>query len=612
MRKAGLVTFLALCVVLAAQAEERLDLLPGANDGDPPTAIGFRVASGGQVVLRVEPAGTQQARVRYPDGTERTIQLPRVKAYKIESPAPQLPAAPAPRFVATDFTTLLDALTLLVSEATPLRFVAVVRLHTDKGPLGRGRIEIAARGERASDAALDAWLERALAANPLPPLMSGTALCEIAAWTDENSKTLHIWLGAPYADDAGTPTPLTDGWWFDVPLSLPAAVTNSRLASTTREVYAREREAAKSSLLSWLAAPEPRALYGQWHWTAVGTHEMAARSLRVAPVGEADAVLFLGALALAHERRAGEAAEWMTQVATGAVDVNLAAMAQRHLHLWKPATPTPDGLPDPVPSGVRRLIHNPQARAAAEKLAREAVELPNPAAADRLHRQLAEADGWADVLLYDTGAILFAQGKYRQAAELWRVLLGEHPLSPLATRAAWDLWRATVAVGDSPLAKEQAAQIARDFAPDSAWSQERQKTGANHWPFPMRVLAPEAVRWQTLRWLRDQSLADFLAARDPEDLVAAEQAGRELLDSLRASPSQRADWLTLGHIFHLTGRRDEARRAYANVALDETEDALRGEALRALAAVLEPDARRVAAALKSDAVGRLLTPVLHE
>jgi hypothetical protein len=651
---APVVLLLAMATLVGAQ--ERLDLLPG--HGLPtlpaPDRSGFRLAVGGQTVLHVAPEGENRARLIETNGAARIVDLPPALALAIARPAAS-PAGPPPRLVSADFSTLYDGVTLLLADpppAVPLRWSATLRLTTDAGHVGNSRVALLRRGERPPNAELDRQLERLVAANPLPPLAGGAARLDVVvAATPGLRPMLSVWVSEPYAEDADWLAPLSRGWLMQEPIGWPTAVVDAKSAAPVRAAYAGDWQAAKAELLAQLAAPGGRMLFGNWRFGAASTLAAARQALASAPPGKADRLVFLGAWALARERRFAEAQQWMAQIGAGSRDAALAAEARWLALAWRrrlggdarltPRAPANDATrfvwqirlngDDGSAAGDWRaagaalrkfgaeparddadFVQRALVARAASALANAAAELP-PLAAAALFAEWTNAETpAADWALFDAGAALLAAGRPTVALEAFRWLLGECPFSPLAPQAAWAAQRAAAA-GDRELAKAAAWRIAADCAPDSDWLTARDEAEEMpEWQSAVALRAPAAaeVRLRALRWLRDAEFADYLTAGGGETLSAAERAARLLLDEAPGPEWRRLDWLALGDILHTARRLPEAAQAYANVALDKCDDELRRSALRSLAASLTPDARRVALALAGDArFGPLLAPL---
>ncbi|NLH49944.1 MAG: hypothetical protein GX444_15295 [Myxococcales bacterium] len=654
MRKIPLVFLAVLCFALGARAQEtRLDLLPGHGLGDAPApeTQGFRVSIGGEVWLRVVPVDDDHARLIGKDGVERIVELPPVAPPAFDPPAPPpLVLETPPVFVTGDFSTLYDGLAALLTDAVPAapaeawRFSAWLRLITEPGRLGHSHLTVAGRGSRLPDPELDRTVERFLAANPLPPLISGSALCELVVTVSGGARpVLSVWVGKPFAETATSLFSLTGGWLHQEPLGLPAAVLKSQAAAALRQTYETERNAARERLIAVLAENPSWPLFGWWNWDHRQTARLAEREIAAAPAGATAEMLLLGAKALAHGRKFAVAAKWATQAAAGTGDAALAAEARllalnwsrrlpgaaagdapvddKSIFRWEITAQSPAGSGDSKgalavnwqrlrlleneksPRADRDLLWRGLAGRVAADLAAAVDREPSVVRFSRLQAWLNADEPSGAVILFDAGAELCARGHYPAAADVLRWLLADYPLSVLAPETGLRLLAVLNAAGEKEAARAVARQLAGDLAAESAWSLAVKEQGPVAVPLPVlagRTKTAAAVREMVLRNVRDGEFAEFSRDRDPRALAAAERAARLLLDTIDNPAQRRADWLIFGRILAVDGKAADAATAYSNVALDETDDPLRLEALRDLAAVLTPDARRVAASLKND------------
>jgi tetratricopeptide (TPR) repeat protein len=251
----------------------------------------------------------------------------------------------------------------------------------------------------------------------------------------------------------------------------------------------------------------------------------------------------------------------------------------------------------------RDLLWRALAGRAATDLAAALERESSPLRFDQLQRWLSDDEPSGAVILFDAGTLLYTAGFYPAAADVFRWLLAEYPLSPVAPEAGLRLFAALDAAGASDLAEAVAWQLAGDLAPGSDWNHaqlDEELTAVPLLPLAGRTKTAAAVREWLLRRLRDGEFFLFSRNQEPPAIAAAERAARLLLDTIENSPHNRADWLALGKILTAAGKTDEAAKAFANVSLDEIEDALRLEALRELAGVVKPDVRRLANALGDD------------
>ena len=671
IRRHILLLVLLILFIPAARAEWRLDILFGTPAADPAKSDqeGYRLAVGGLILFQVTPLSHNKALITAADGVPRAISLPEVRAYAPTPPAGALPAPPErPEFIHNNLSTLYDGLAVLLDNANPetfrndFRFEATLRLTTQPGRVGHSKAEIITRGQRLLDLELDALFERFLAANPLPPLRAGGAWCDIAiAVVDAPRPRLTVWLQSPRPEGDIYMTMPDSGFLYQEPLGLPPAVRNQVNLTAALEIYRNERREAREQLIKLMAAPEG-PLFGTWSIKTGATHKAVAQALSSAPAGEQDPILFLEAWTLAHERRVAQAIRQMQSIAAGAADRVLADEAAFLSLTWNKRLEAKDTVPsiERSPAGGVYVLESALARldsprqfpadalagnlniihdillyhlqrsdrgvllrsrigAVAAWLAQAVLEAADrqPAKISRfLSARLTDDQPWVERITFNTGFALLINGHAGEAVEVFRTLLERWPSSPLVPEAAWGMARARWSQKDWEAGADLAWAVVENFSPGSPWDQFRaanQRTAPASAGLENIARGPNEIRRVALRTLRDYYLARSFPKPQPEALASAELAARLLLDTTQTAIDVRPDWLVLGDILWLAGRRNEARIAYQNVALAETEDQLRIIALRALAACLNPDAVRVAESLKDDPqFGAYLAPLRPE
>ncbi len=637
---------------LLAGAGQRLDLLPGLADGAP-SAAGFRLAIGGRVIARVEPIGNDQARVTDFRGQARTIALPAATPYSPPAFAVVWPTvAPAPDYSWPMFATLIDGLSLLLTDAATggaLRFGATVRLHTAPGRLGRWKTEIVARRSRLADPALDQRVERLLTAGALPPLVAGEALADVEVVVSGAARPLlTVFVSRPRSEGDDALRSPDDGVLYQETLGLPPAVSESSTARAALAAYQAERQQATSDLLARLNNPQTPSLFGNWQIRTDRTLAEVRRALPGAPDDERETLRFLGAWALVLQRQEREAGDWMTTVAAQSA---IPALADEAAFLattwrWRGAARWSDA-PYPTPLSVTgafafetRLARGSVGDATAARqaalqqlravwaglssrpettlllhaalqqaadLLTDALAQKSAGEASRLARSLVKpGQPLVDRLLFDAGTRALQRRDAAAASELFRLSMEYAPTSPLAPEAAWRLVLARSLTGDREEVLTFAQAVEEQFGPGAPWDEQRGSTAdAAPWAAGLAaVRGANAVRMLALRLRRDAY------AQNESGLEYAEQAARRLLDTTADRGNRRADWLALGHLLWRRGKKDEAAVAYANAALTEPDDQTRSVALRGLGACLHPDAARVAAALRDDAtLGGYMAPL---
>ncbi len=659
MRRFWLLPALLLTLLVwPAASGQRLDLLPGAVEGGPADA-GFRFAVAGSVALRVEPAGPDQARVTDAQGNTRTIALPPVPAYEPPPVKTDWAAlAPGPRFALPMFATFIDGLSLLLTEPavsgepSQLRFSATVRLRTLQSRLGRCTTEVVARQVRLGNRVLDYQVERLLTAGALPPLEAKDALVDVEVVVSGTTRPmLTVFVSAPRREYGFANLTPDDGWLYQETLGLPREVRNAAAAQTALAAYELDRREALAELTARLADPQTPMLFGNWQVKTDRTWAEVCKAIDAAPEGERATLRFLGGWAKVLQRQERDAGVWMNRVANTAAVPALADEAAFLAATWarrgrsaflglafapdKPAggafrleSQLARGWTDPAAERFAQtwrlalalhgggLSARPEARlllrgalqAAAEALADQCAGRSVRTVNDLARSLIRPGQELGERLLFDAGAVLVRRADPTAAGELLRLLLEYAPTSPLAPEAAWRLAVAHMAARDVETALALAETIDREFGPGTPWFDARGITGDGApWAAGLGpVRGPNDVRRLTLRLQRDIYGA---ASSDPATLRAAETAARRVLDETRAA-DDRADWLALGHLLWRQGRRDEARAAYANAALQSPDDETHYLALMALSASCMPDAARVAAALRDDAAAPPLLKVL--
>ncbi|HPQ69995.1 MAG TPA: hypothetical protein PKW95_12775 [bacterium] len=650
MRRAIFLLLIVLVFPGFVWGQDRLDLRPA--DGE-----GYRLTIGGQTLFDVFPLDENRARLIDADGQERVLDLPPAAPLTVDIP----PFAPpvygeCPRFAVESFATLLDGLSLLLTDAAQAgdardrRFAATVRLTTHPGRIGRTSAEVLERGARLPDETLDAQVERFLAAGPLPPLRGGQATVEVVATVAGGERPLlTVWVSHPRGEacfddpDAGV--------LFHEPLGLPAAVRRHPLAAGAAAAYADDWARARAELLTLLAQEKDAVLFGNWRIDVFTAETRLAEIMSRRGAGEVDPLLMIEARLALLQRRVDAAIAAMNAVAAGAADRELAEQARFCARAWQrrrlsSAREFSAGAPPSLfaletellrdemserslaerLSMLRTLLASAGARLDFDLLVRSRLHLAAEAlaasAGDRepqaLWRAMDElvpvAQPLADRLLFNAAARLLGRGRDAQAVELLRALLGRYPTSPFAPEAAWRLVLVELRGGRQRAAAELALTLHELFAPDSEWGRKRGAAGDSAaWAYglPRTIGGAARVRERALLLARDFYFDAYRETSDAADLQAAEHAARLALDTVSAPTLRRRQWLTLGDILLAGGNFAAARTAYAHVTLDERDDALRLEGLRRLGAGLTPQASRVAAALRDDPqVGGLLTPLL--
>jgi len=649
MRRLLFLLLIVLAFPVLVWGQDRLDLHPA--DGE-----GYRVTSGGRTLFDVFALDENRARLVDAEGRERVLELPPAAPVTIDIPLFAPPVyGECPRFAVESFATLLDGLSLLLTDAAQAgdardwRFAAAVRLTTHPGRVGRYAAEVVERGARLPDAALDAQVERFLAAGPLPPLRGGRATVEVVVTVAGGARPLlTVWVSHPHGE--GCFDDPDAGALFHEPLGLPAAVRRHPSAAGAVAAYADDWARARADLLTLLAQEKGAVLFGNWRIDVYGAEARLAEIMSRRGAGEVDPLLMIEARLALLQRRVDAAIAAMNAVAGGAADHDLVDEARFCARAWQrrrlsSAREFPAGTPSSIfaletellrdemserslaerLTTVRTLLESAGARLDFALLVRSRLHLAAEALAaaaqdrapKRLWREMDEllpvAQPLADRLLFAAAARMSARGRDAQAVELLRALLGRSPLSPFAPEAAWRLVAVELRAGRQRAAAELALTLHELLAPDSVWGKRRGPAGDSAaWAYGLpRTLGGAArVRERALLLARDFYFNAYRETNDAADLQAAEHAARLALDTVSSSALRRRQWLTLGDILLAGGKFAEARTAYAHVALDERDDALRWEGLRRLGAGLTPQASRVAAALRDDPqVGELLAPL---
>lgn len=645
--------FLWFCVLVmlagAAWAQHRLDLVPGQeSSADPPAAQdGYRLSVGGRVVMRIYPLSDDQAQVRDFYGAAREITLPQVKPYQPPVDAFAWPAMPPkPRFSLSSFATLYDGLSILLTDSANSggRFDATLHMRTAAGRVGHCTVEVIRRGGRHPDRTLDAMIEKFLAKGPLPPLTGGEALVRLSlAVVPGNRPLMTVWVSAPQPIDEPDFTSLYEGVLYQEPLGHPPVVLQSEAARPVLIAYQKDRRRAAEHLRSLVNSESNEPLFGNWSIDCSATLAELERTLPAVTVGEEDPLLFLAAWAHVHQRREERAIAWMSEAALGSPVRSLAEEAHFLARAWRGGRALfdcRDDLPAPqhgaysqerflcrpaygelaeqycayrlfideLAAGENRradqdLILGSAVSRLAHILARAVADRP-PGEVARLARQFTPAgQEFNDRILFEAGILSIWDRRADAALELFRWSLEQQPTSPLAPEMAWRMVRAHLIAGHEEDAWDLAQAIENQFGPGSRWHALRGSTAqAAPWAMGVgdRVRGGDEIRSRALRLIREFALSKA-AAGDAGWLAQAEWAARRLLDTTNSTTDWRADWTALGHILFLAGKRNQAVAAYANAALSQEEDALRRQALQGLAACLNPDMARVAAALREDA-----------
>jgi hypothetical protein len=585
MRKVAIAMLLAIAVLASAGEGDRLRL-------DEP---GWSVLREGEAVVSVRADGADHAVLTTPGGEPVRLELPPLAPLDLLDPLPPVPPRRAPRFVSQDFTTFLDALTLLLGPdaatmGSEQGFAATVRLETAAGRVGHSAVTGVSRGSQFAEAALNARLAQLLARGALPPTNAGTTLCDLRlVVTPGQTPVLTVWLGDPYFQSAPTETPLTAGHFLWRELALPTAVANTAAAAT----YAADLERARMDLLARLDAPPDEPLFGAWRVDAGATWDAVQTALATAPAGESEPLHFLGALALAHLRRLDQASESVERIIAAGADAQLRGAARRLRGQWR-HEPNGGRAGEPKPDETIRSRAELWARA---RMLFAAIAVPGGNFAALPTARIGPEGEREALALLDAATMLRQHGDNALAASVLGWHRAHFPRSVLTpavmlgeVRAAWradpetglETARALVkTLGGDPVVWDAAARRSR-WASWRPWVEAR---------LPSRARARQHVA----RVIRRAEHGRYLAEQDQAALEAARGASAVILGEAGDQPAW-GDLSAAGELARLAGRYPEARIFLANAVDHAPSEQQRQTAMERLAAVLEPDARAVAAA----------------
>ncbi|MDP8225300.1 MAG: hypothetical protein P9L99_18205 [Candidatus Lernaella stagnicola] len=614
MQKWSVVIAIGLLAAWAAAAGPPFDLVAGHGlSTDPPArGVGFRVVQAGETKLHVEPLDGSRARLVFPDGNEEIVTLPAVGPLREE---PRKPVAPPPlRFVSEDFTTFLDAVSLLLAPAAarlekPWNWTVRVRAATAVGRVGRAHVTGSLVHHHFPDMKIDNRLQALIDHDPFPPLAHGDAVFDVSlSVLPRPYPVLSVWISRPYYEDEGCgETPLTAGRLFQRPLQLPPRVADAVAAREVVDSYRRQQLAARRELVAWLDAENTPPLYGHWRVDSEPAWQLTCRALADAPAGQSEALLYLGALTLAHQRRLDQAGRWLERaIATGEDPQTVAAakllLAQwRHEALWPSNDPASTAAADHDRGRLWRK---------AQILAGSVINAQGELDVALLRGEPWSRDPETPLVLFDAAMHLLNRDRSGAAAACFALLVNDYGDSPLALEALWGQLNALRRAGRDDHAVALAMQWAKKPLSRSAkpvdsppWLRLVEHRLRDDWGQSLRLS----------RFARDTALDAYLRDGGAERLDQARASAEFVTGRDGAFGANAADWLALGDLRKLADDVAGTRAAYRHAAQIAARDDLRTRALCRLADTFAPSARRVASRLAGDSKwGGLLAPITPE